>query len=133
MKLRKKLGGMVKSDENNSQVNDLVDRCDEEAFISSPPNSSAPLPASTFKPPIAALSSSFVTKSKDKNVKQLTEMMQSLALSVRTFQSHLGQAQIGISQPALSNQTFQIASNPGNRSISSTFPVGVDKCLYCWS
>lgn len=60
-------------------------------------------------------------------------MMKGLALSVRTLQTHLGQAQIGVSQPSLSNQTFQIASNPGNRSTSSTFPAGVSKCLYCWS
>lgn len=113
-----KLGGMVRSDEKNNQVSDLVDRCDEEALISSSSNAFAPLLDSTFKPPVAASSANSVAKPEDKNVQQLTEMMQSLALSVRTLQTHLGQAQIGVSQPSLSNQTVQIASNPGHRSTS---------------
>ena len=132
VKLRKKLGGIIKSDKNNSQVSNLVDRCDKKAFLSSPPNSFVLFPTSTFKPLIIVLSSDFVARSEDKNVKQLTEMMQSLAFLVRTLQLHLGQALIGVGQPALSNQTFQIASNPRNCSISLTFLVGVDKYLYYW-
>lgn len=65
VKLKKKLGGMVRSVEKNSQVSDLMSRCDEEALISSPPNASAPLPASTFKPPVAASGADSVTKSED--------------------------------------------------------------------
>ena len=133
VRLKKKLGGMVRSDEKNSQVSDLVDRCDEEALISSPPSISAPLPDSTFRPPVAASGANSVTKSDDKSVKQLTEMMQSLALSVRTIQTHLGQAQAGVSQSSLPNPSYQLANNPVRRSTGSSFPAGVDKCLYCWS
>ena len=133
IKLKKKLGGMVRSDEKNSQVSDLVDRCDQEALISSPPNAFAPLPASTFRPPVAASGANSVTKSEDKSVKQLTEMMQSLALSVRTIQTHLGQAQAGVSQSSLPNPSYQLANNPVRRLTGSSFPAGVDKCLYCWS
>lgn len=85
VKLKKKLSVMVKSDENNSQVSNLVDKYDKEAFISSPPNLSTPLLTSTFKPLIAVPSSNFVAKSEDKNIKQLTEMMHSLAFLIHTF------------------------------------------------
>ena len=133
VKLRKKLSGMVKSDEKNSQVSDLVDRYDEEALISSPPNPSAPLPASTFKLPIAVPSSNLITRSEDTNVKQLTEIMQSLALSVHTIQTYLGQTQIGAAQ----SLTYipQYPSNTGSTKPLSApgFGTGVDKCLYCWS
>lgn len=95
IKLKRKLGGMVRSDEKNSQVSNLIDKCDQKALISSPPNAFAPLPASTFKPPVAVTNTNLVTKSEDKNVKELTEMMQSLAFLVRTLQIQLGQAQRG--------------------------------------
>ena len=133
IKLKKKLGGMVRSDEKNSQVSDLVDRCDQEALIGSPPNAFAPLPASTFLPPVAAANTNVVSKSEDKNVKELTEMMQSLALSVRTIQTHLGQTPVGISQSSLPNPPYQPANNLVRRSTGLSFPAGVDKCLYCWS
>ena len=129
VKSKKKLGGMVRLDEKNSQVSDLVDRCDEEALISSPPNAFVPLSDSTFKSPIAASSTHSVTQPEDRNDKKLTEMMQSLALSVRTIQTHLGQAQIGISQPSLSKPPFQSARNPVRCSAGSSFPAGVDKCF----
>lgn len=57
---------MVRSDEKNNQVSDLVDRCDEESLVSSPPNASAPLPDSTFKPPIASSGPNLVTKPEEK-------------------------------------------------------------------
>ncbi len=133
VKLRKKLGGMVKSDKKNNQVSNLVDRCDEEALISSPPNPSAPLPASTFKPSIAVPSSNLVTRSEDTNVKQLTEMMQSLAISVRTIQTYLSQTQVGAAQS--SAHIPQYPSNTGStKPLSSPgFGTGINKCLYCWS
>lgn len=124
---------MVRSDEKNSQASDLVDRYDEEAFISSPPNAFAPLPDSTFKPPVTASSTDSATKPEDKNVKQLTKMMQSLALSVSSIQTHLGQAEIVVGQPSLPNPPFQLANNPARRPTGSSFPAGVDKCLYCGS
>ena len=69
VKLRKKLGGMVKSNKKNSQVSDLVDRCDKEILISSPLNLSTPLFASTFKPFITIPSSNLVTRLENTNVK----------------------------------------------------------------
>ena len=53
VKLRKKLGSMVKSDEKNSQVSNLADRYDEKALLSLLLNPSASLSTFTFKPPIA--------------------------------------------------------------------------------
>lgn len=122
-----------RADEKNSQVSDLMDRCDEEVLISSPPNASAPLPNSTFKPSVAAPGANLVTKSEDKNVKKLTEMMQSLALSVRTIQTHLSQAPVAVGQSSLPNPPYQVANNPVRLLTGSSFPAGVDKCLYCWS
>lgn len=80
---------MVKSDKRNSQVSDLVDRYDKEALISLPPNPSASFPSSIFKPFIAFTSSNFLTSPKNKNIKRLIEMMQSLVPSVWTIQTHL--------------------------------------------
>lgn len=60
---------MIKSDKKNSQVSNLVDRYDEKALISLPPNLSALLLASTFKSPIAVPSSNLVTRLEDTNVK----------------------------------------------------------------
>lgn len=131
VKLNKKLRGMVRSDEKNSQVSDLVTRCDEEALISSPPSISAPLPNSTFRPPVAASGANSVTKPDNKSVKQLAKMIQSLALSVRTIQTHLGQAQAGVSQSSLPNPSYQLANNPVRRLTGSSFRTRVDKCLYC--
>lgn len=125
VKLRKKLGGMVRLGGVDSQVTDLVDRCNQEAPIISPPSAFAPLPDSTFGPPVAASGAN----PEDKNAKKLIGMMRSLALSVRALQAHLGQAQIGVSQPSLLNPPFQLAGNPAWRSTCSSFPAGVDKCL----
>lgn len=69
LKLRKKLGSIVKSNKRNSQVSDLVNRCDEEALISSSTNPSAPVFSSTFKSSITVLTSNFAVRPKDKNVK----------------------------------------------------------------
>ena len=88
---------MVRSNEKNSQVGDLVDKCDEEALISFLSSISALLPNSTFKPFIAVSGANLVTKSDDKTIKQLTEMMQSLILSIRIIQTHLSQAQKKVS------------------------------------
>lgn len=82
VRLKKKLGGMVGSDEKNSQVSDLVDRYEEEALISFPLSIFQPLPNFTFRSHIATSGTNFVTKSKDKSVKQLTKMIQNLALSI---------------------------------------------------
>ena len=81
---------MVKFDKKNSQVNNLVDKYNKKALISLPPNSSTLLFTLTFKPPIAVLSFNLITRSDDTNVKQLTEMIHSLALFVRIIQMHLG-------------------------------------------
>ena len=124
---------MVKSNEKNSQVSNLVDGCDEEILISSLPNLSTSLPTSTFKPSIAVSSFNLVTRSEDTNVKQLTEMMQNLALSVRAIQTHLGQTQIDAAQS--STYIPQYPSNTGSTKPLSapSFGTGIDKCLYCWS
>ena len=131
IRLKKKLGGMVKSDEKNSQVSDLVDRCDDEAFISSPPSIFAILLDSIFRPPVAAFGANLITQLEDKSVKQLTQMMQSLVLFVHTIQMHLGQAQAGVSQLSLPNPSYQLANNHIQRLTSSSFPAGVNKFLYC--
>ena len=71
---------MVKSDKKNSQISNLMDKQNEQALISSSSNSFVPFLASTFKLLIIVLSSNLVTRSENTNHKQLTEIMQSLAL-----------------------------------------------------
>lgn len=69
VKLKKKLNDIVRSDKKNSHISDLIDKCDEEALISSLSNISAPLPNSIFKPPVATSSTNLITKSEYKGVK----------------------------------------------------------------
>ena len=75
VKLRKKLGDMVKFDKKNSQITNLVDKCDKKALISLPSNPSIPLLTSTFKLLIAVPSFNLVIRSEDTNVKQITKMI----------------------------------------------------------
>lgn len=75
VKLRKKLSSIIKFNKKNSQVSNLVDRCDKDALISSTPNPFTPLPNSIFKPPVTNSATNFIIKLEDKNVKQLIEMM----------------------------------------------------------
>lgn len=60
---------MVRSDEKNSKVSDLVDRYDQEALTSSLPNAFAPFLDSNFKPPVAASGANSGTKSVDRMLK----------------------------------------------------------------
>lgn len=101
----------MRSDRKNSQVSDLVDRCDQEPFISSLPNAFISLSTSTFLPSIIATNTNIVSKSKDKNVKELIKMMQSLTLLVRTIQIYLRQTLVGISQSFILNLSYQPANN----------------------
>lgn len=81
----KKLNCMVKSDEKYCQVSNPIDRYNEEAMINSLPNPFVILSDSIFKPFVASLFTNFITKLEDKNIKQLTEMIQSLVLSIYTI------------------------------------------------
>ena len=83
VKLIKKLYGMIKSNERNSQISNLIDRYDEEAMINNSPNYFTSFSNPTLKPPVITLTNNFIAKSQDKNVKQLTEKIPSLFLSVR--------------------------------------------------
>lgn len=97
---------MVISDKKNSQVSNLVIGYDQEALIGSPLNVFASLLASTILSPVAVLNTNVVSKSEDKNIKELTEMIQSLALLVYTIQMHLSQTLVGISQSSLFNPLY---------------------------
>lgn len=74
---------MIKSNERNSQISNLIDRYDEEAMINNSPNYFTSFSNPTLKPPVITLTNNFIAKSQDKNVKQLTEKIPSLFLSVR--------------------------------------------------
>lgn len=75
IKVKKKLGGIMRLDEKNSQVNNLVDRYDQKALICFLLNVFAPFFASSFLPPIVTANTNIVSKSEEKNVKKLIEMM----------------------------------------------------------
>lgn len=66
---------MIKSDERNSQISNLVDICDKETLIDLPSNPSIPLPSSTFKSSITFSGTNFAARSEDTNVRQLIEMI----------------------------------------------------------
>ena len=135
---KKKLVDLVRTDKKSDRIEDLVDKCEKKSQISFATNYSAPLPESAFQPPIATLipttySGAADSQPEDKKIDQLTEMMQSLALSVCTLQNKAGISE-GNSKPA----TIQINPSSSQPSGSTSFqrldwPERVTKCSYCWA
>lgn len=111
---KKKLVDLVWTDKKSDWIKDLVDKCENKIRISSAINYSTPLPDSVFQPPVATFipitySGAVDPRPVDKKIKQLTEIMQSLALLVRTLESK--------------------ASNTGGNSRPATTPVTPDLFL----
>lgn len=135
---KKKLVDLVRTDKRSDRIEDLVDKCEKKTRISSAFSYSTPLPDSAFQPPVATslpitYSGAADPRPVDKKIDQLTEMMQGLALSVRTLQSRAGIAG-GNSRPA----TAPITPSPSQPSGPAPFqrldwPEGVTKCSYCWA
>ena len=135
---KKKLVDLVRTDKKSDRIEDLVDKCEKKTRISSAANYSTPLPESAFQPPVAtpihsAYSSTADPRPVDRKIDQLTEMMQGLALSVRTLQSRAG---ISGGNP----RTAIIPVIPGSSQPSGPttiqrqdWPEGVTKCSYCWA
>lgn len=88
-----------------------MDRCDRKALMSFSSNFFVSFSASTFLLPGAAANTNVISNAEDNNIKELTEMMQSLALSIQTILTHLGQRPIGISQSSLPRSSYQLANN----------------------
>lgn len=87
---KERLVDLVRTDKKTDRIEDLVDKCDTKTRISSGANYSTPLPESAFQPPVAtiiptAYPGAADPRPVDKKIDQLTEMMQGLALSVRTL------------------------------------------------
>ncbi|MCJ1348653.1 hypothetical protein MMC31_006886, partial [Peltigera leucophlebia] len=123
---KKKLVDLVRTDKKSNRIEDLVDKCEKKTQISSATNYFTPLPESAFQPPVATLitktySDAADPRPVDRKIDQLTEIMQGLALSVRTL-------------PA----TASITPGPPQPSGSASFqrqdwPEGVTKYSYCWA
>lgn len=135
---KKRLVDLVRTDKRSDQIEDLVDKCEKKTRISSAINYSTPLPDSAFQPPVATsipiiYSGAADPRPVDKKIDQLTEMMQGLALSVRTLQSRAGISG-GNSRPATALVTSG-SSHPSGLALFQRldWPEGVTKCSYCWA
>lgn len=135
---KKKLVDLVRTDKKSDRIEDLVDKCEKKTRISSAANYSTPLPDSAFQPPVATpMPTTYATTADprpvDKKIDKLTEMMQSLALSVRTLQSRAG-----LSGGDPRTATIPVTSGLSQQSGATSFqrldwPEGVTKCAYCWA
>lgn len=76
---------MVKSDEENSQATNLVDRCDEKVLINFSLNLFTLFSDSIFRIPIATSTTIVIAKLEDRNIQQLIEILQSLDLFIYTI------------------------------------------------
>lgn len=98
------------TDTKNDRISDLVDRHAKNDQLDNPFSGPSKLSDSVFQVPIVSTAPliSATNSQNDKKIDHLTDMMQSLALSVHTLQSNAG--------------------NGANR----TRPEGATKCMYCW-
>lgn len=79
------MGGIVRSDEKNSHISNLMNRFDQEAFINFLSNFFTPLFDSTFLLSIADTNINVSSNLKGKKVKKLIEMIQNLTLFIHTI------------------------------------------------
>lgn len=129
---------MVWINKKSDKIEDLVNKCEIKTRISSTASYSAPLPVSAFQPPIATLIPIiyFGTADSwpvDSKIDQLTKMIQSLTLSIRTLES-----KAGISEGNSRIATALIApssSQPSKPSAiqRSDWPERVTKYFYYWT
>lgn len=140
LEAKKKLATLVHVKKEDQEVGELVEKCDYKAQISSNPNRlfiSLSMP--TYQSPILPAVSSFQAGGAeywpvDKEIDQLKEMMQGLALSVWILQNYIGHS-AGNSRSQPLPVTFSGLSQPNISGLSFQYvwPKGVNKCSYCWA
>ena len=133
-----KLVDLVRTDKRSDRIEDLVNKYETKIQISFAANYSAPLPESVFQPPVATRistthSGTADSRPVDKKIDQLTEMMQSLALSVCTLQSRASISR-GIPRTAIVPIILGPSQPSGPTFIQRPdWLKGVRKCSYCWA
>ena len=97
---RKRMVELVTTDIRNDRMSDLVDRSAKKDQLQHPFSDPSTLSDSVFQVPIVPTAPiiSATPSQNDKKIDHLTDMMQSLALSVRTLQGNAGTPSI-VSQP----------------------------------
>ncbi len=119
------------------RISDLVDRSAKNHQLKCLFFYSSKLSDSVFQVPIVsmALTISATLFQNDKKIDYLTDIIQSLASSVRTLQGNTGIPPI-ISQPR--SQLTNISSESRIRTdyqratFNKNRPEGANKCMYCW-
>ena len=138
MGAKKKLVDLVWIDKKSDRIEDLVDKCEKKTRISSAANYSIPLPESAFQPPLATPIYSVHSSIADlwlvyRKIEQLTEMMQGLALFVRTLPSRAGISGENL-RAAIASVIPGFSQLSGPTTIQRPdWPEGVTKCSYCWA
>ncbi len=96
---KKSMIDLIRTDKKNYQITDLVDKCEKKSKITSTLNTTAPLHKSAIQPPIAQVTVAalgLTVNAGEKKMDEPTEMIRSLAFSVRTLQQN---ANIGVVEP----------------------------------
>lgn len=104
---KKQMVDLVRTDWKSDRIEDLVDKCQKKSKVGSFAHDFTLLPKPAFQPSVAHMLNNFCGNNAaiwpaNQIISQLTKMMQSLALSVRTLQTHVGQALLSKIPPNIS-------------------------------
>ncbi len=122
----------------NYRKNELVDKSTSKARVESLSDTKFLFPELAFRPPVVFVgmsSSCFVTKKKDGKIYNRTDMMQSLTPPVWKLQRNVKMGApvlLAISTTFSPENYSRDIDSHNQRASRSEFPLGVDKCLYCW-
>ncbi len=125
------------TDIRNHRISDLVNRSAKNDQLEHSFSGSSKLSDSVFQVPIVftAPTISATPSQNDKKIDHLTDMMQSLALSIRTLQDNAGITPIisqPRSQPASISPESRMRTNYQGASANKNRTKGANKCMYCW-
>lgn len=134
---RKRMAELGTTDIKNDRISDLVDWHAKNDQLEHPFSGSSKLSNSTFQVPVVTAPPLISTSSSqnEKKIEHLKDMMQSLALLVRTLQNNSAAPPIlsqPRAQPANTSSESQMRTNYQEEDAGKTRPEGATKCMYCW-
>ena len=134
---RKRMAELGTTDIKNDRISDLVDWHAKNDQLEHPFSGPSKLSNSAFQVPVVSapplISTSF--SQNEKKIDHLTDMFQSLALSVRTLQGNSAAPPIlsqPRAQPANTSSESRMRTNYRGEDAGKTRPEGATKCMYCW-
>ena len=125
------------TDNKNDRISNLVDRQAKNNQLEHPFSGPSKLSDSVFQVPVVSappLISASLSQN-EKKIDHLTDMMQSLALLVRTLQGNSGISSNGsqpCTQPANTSSESRMQTNYRGEDANKMRPERATKCMYCW-